>query len=44
VFLRIRPRLLEGAHAMDPEMHGAHMDGMTRHDGVSHDSTKDRAP
>jgi hypothetical protein len=26
VFLRVRPTLLERAHAMDPEMHGCHMD------------------
>ena len=25
VFLRVRPGLLEGAHAMDPEMHHGHM-------------------
>jgi hypothetical protein len=36
VFLRVRPALLERAHAMDPEMHRGHMDGMMDHDGMSH--------
>jgi hypothetical protein len=30
VFLRVRPALLERAHAMDPEMHPAHGDHITR--------------
>jgi hypothetical protein len=27
IFLRVRPALLEGAHAMDPEMHHGNMPG-----------------
>ena len=27
IFLRVRPALLEGAHAMDPEMHHGDMSG-----------------
>jgi hypothetical protein len=36
VFLRVRPGLLARAHAMDPEMHHDHMDGMEH--GMSRES------
>jgi len=35
VFLRVRPALLEGAHAMDPEMHHGDMSGEVRHGDMS---------
>jgi hypothetical protein len=34
LFLRVRPALLERAHAGDPEMHGGHMDDMMHHDSI----------
>ncbi len=42
VFLRVRPGLLERAHAMDPEMHHGHMDekaprGNESGDGMKHE-------
>jgi hypothetical protein len=38
VFLRVRPTLLAGAHAMDPEMHGGHRDDMPHGDDMRHQS------
>ena len=40
VFLRVRPGLLEGAHAMDPEMHHGHMDEKAPHGNESGDGMK----
>jgi hypothetical protein len=42
LFLRVRPALLERAHAMDPEMHGGEMDDMMQHDATPHEKTEDR--
>jgi hypothetical protein len=36
VFLRVRPGLLEGAHAMDPEMHHGHMGEKATNDESDH--------
>ena len=35
IFLRVRPALLEGAHAMDPEMHHGDLSGETRNGDMS---------
>ena len=40
LFLRVRPALLEAAHAMDPEMHGGHMDGMMHHGDFPHENVE----
>jgi hypothetical protein len=42
LFLRVRPALLERAHAMDPQMHGGHMDDMMHHDATPHERMEDR--
>ena len=36
VFLRVRPRLLEGVHAMDAEMHGSKMEDDMAAPAMSH--------
>jgi len=42
LFLRVRPALLERAHAMDPEMHGGHMDDMMHDDATPRERIEDR--
>jgi hypothetical protein len=42
VFLRVRPALLEHAHAMDNEMHGRHMDHTMHREGMQQEMMEDR--
>jgi hypothetical protein len=42
LFLRVRPALLERAHAMDPQMHGDRMDDMMHHDATPHERMEAR--
>jgi hypothetical protein len=42
LFLRVRPALLERAHAMDPQMHGGDMHDMMHHDARPRERMEDR--
>jgi hypothetical protein len=42
LFLRVRPALLEPAHAMDPQMHSGHTDDLMHHYAMPHEEAEDR--